>query len=228
MSEMTEKTKTSVAPYLPRLPYWNELAPEEKEFVRRGAFIRRVGKGRFIHGGAADCPGMVMLLGGGMRAYMLSDAGREVTLFRLRGGDCCVFSAACAVSRLSFDTLIVAEDECEMLVIPVGIFSELAERNVYVRCFMCEIIAERFSAVMDSVSRILFKGFPSRLAAFLMSEYAAGCAEVRMTHEQIARSTSSAREVVARSLKRFSDDGLVELRRGVVTIKSPERLRKLI
>ena len=61
-----------------------------------------------------------------------------------------------------------------------------------------------------------------------MSEYAAGCAEVRMTHEQIARSTSSAREVVARSLKRFSDDGLVELRRGVVTIKSPERLRNLI
>lgn len=49
-----------------------------------------------------------------------------------------------------------------------------------------------------------------------------------MTHEQIARRTSSAREVVARSLKRFAADGLVELRRGVVTIRSPERLRKLI
>lgn len=225
---MAEKIKRSAAPYLPRLPFWDELSPDEREIVRQGAFIQRVGEGRFIHGGAVDCPGMVMLLCGGVRAYMLSEAGREVTLFRLRGGDCCVFSAACAVSRLSFETLIVAEDECEMLVIPVGIFSALAERNVCVRCFMYEIIAERFSAVMESVSRIIFKGFPSRLAAFLMGEYAAGGAEVRMTHEQIARRTSSAREVVARSLKRFAADGLVELRRGVVVIKSPEALRKLI
>lgn len=225
---MAEKTRPSAESYLPRLPYWNELSPEERETVRRGAFIRRVGEWRFIRGGAEDCPGMVMLLGGGIRAYMLSEEGREVTLFRLRAGDCCVLSAACAVSRLTFETLIVAEDECEMLVVPAGIFSELAERNVCVRCFMYEVIAERFSAVMESVSRILFKGFASRLAAFLMGEYAAGGAEVRMTHEQIARRTSSAREVVARSLKRFAADGLVELRRGVVTIRSPERLRKLI
>ena len=67
-----------------------------------------------------------------------------------------------------------------------------------------------------------------RLGDFLLSESEkTGSGELRMTHEEIARQISSAREVVARMLKRFSADGLVELKRGAVRLTDPEALRKI-
>ena len=51
---------------------------------------------------------------------------------------------------------------------------------------------------------------------------------IRMTHEQLAQHISSAREAVARMLKQFSKDGLVELKRGTVTLRAPEGLKRLL
>ena len=48
-----------------------------------------------------------------------------------------------------------------------------------------------------------------------------------MTHEQLAQQISSAREAVARILKQFAEDGLVELKRGAITLLNPAGLEKL-
>jgi len=48
-----------------------------------------------------------------------------------------------------------------------------------------------------------------------------------MTHEQIAQHISSAREAVARMLKSFLEDGLVELKRGAITLRDKNRLNRL-
>ena len=45
--------------------------------------------------------------------------------------------------------------------------------------------------------------------------------------EQIAQHISSAREAVARMLKSFSEDGLVELKRGAITLRDKNRLNRL-
>ena len=78
------------------------------------------------------------------------------------------------------------------------------------------------------MQQILFERFDRRLAGFLLEEYArTGSREILMTHEQIAAQVSSAREVVARTLKRFSADGLVEMKRGKLLLKDPNALKKL-
>ena len=67
-----------------------------------------------------------------------------------------------------------------------------------------------------------------RLASFLLEEYRrTGSRDIRMTHEEIARQISSAREVVARMVKRFSAQGLVEARRGSIRLVDLEGLEKL-
>jgi CRP/FNR family transcriptional regulator len=93
---------------------------------------------------------------------------------------------------------------------------------------MYELIIERFSEVMWAMQQILFMGFDKRLAVFLYDEYSrTGFNEIKMTHEQIAKMTGSAREVVSRMLKRFADDGLVEFRRGIIILKDISRLKKI-
>ena len=54
-----------------------------------------------------------------------------------------------------------------------------------------------------------------------------GKKELRLTQSAIAEQVNSAREVVARMMKQFSEDGLVETGRGSVMIKDAERLKQI-
>ena len=213
---------------LNKLPFWTSLTEQEKEILRKSAVIRRYEKGSFIHSSDRDCLGMLFILSGEIRTYILSDEGREITLFRLYPNDLCVLSASCVISQISFDTQMTARQDTEVLIIPPNITALLKEQNISVRCFLYEQATERFSEVMWAMQQILFKGLDQRLAAFFVEECErTNSNSVRMTHEQIARNISSAREAVARMLKQFTQDGLVELKRGEIIIKDTDGLKRL-
>lgn len=213
---------------LNKLPFWTSLTEQEKEILRKSAVIRRYEKGSFIHSSDRDCLGMLFILSGEIRTYILSDEGREITLFRLYPNDLCVLSASCVISQISFDTQMTARQDTEVLIIPPNITTLLKEQNISVRCFLYEQATERFSEVMWAMQQILFKGLDQRLATFLVEECErTNSNTVRMTHEQIARNISSAREAVARMLKQFTQDGLVELKRGEIIIKDTDGLKRL-
>lgn len=213
---------------LNKLPFWASLTEQEKEILRKSAVIRRYEKGSFIRSSDRDCLGMLFILSGEIRTYILSDEGREITLFRLYPNDLCVLSASCVISQISFDTQMTARQDTEVLIIPPNITALLKEQNISVRCFLYEQATERFSEVMWAMQQILFKGLDQRLAAFLVEECErTNSNTVRMTHEQIARNISSAREAVARMLKQFTQDGLVELKRGEIIIKDTDGLKRL-
>ena len=211
-----------------RLPFWQLLTEQERDTVQRSAMVRRYEKGTLIHDGGSECLGLLLVLSGEIRTYLLSDEGREVTLFRLYPGELCVLSASCVISQISFDTQMTARQDTEVLIIPPNITALLKEQNISVRCFLYEQATERFSEVMWAMQQILFKGLDQRLSAFLVEECErTNSNAVRMTHEQIARNISSAREAVARMLKQFTQDGLVELKRGEIIIKDTDGLKRL-
>lgn len=213
---------------LNKLPFWTSLTEQEKEILSKSAVIRHYEKGSFIHSSDRDCLGMLFILSGEIRTYILSDEGREITLFRLYPNDPCVLSASCVISQISFDTQMTARQDTEVLIIPPNITALLKEQNISVRCFLYEQATERFSEVMWAMQQILFKGLDQRLAAFFVEECErTNSNTVRMTHEQIARNISSAREAVARMLKQFTQDGLVELKRGEIIIKDTDGLKRL-
>ena len=113
-------------------------------------------------------------------------------------------------------------------VIPANIVDALAAQNIHLRCFLYELATKRFSDVMWAMQQILFKGLDRRLAEFLLAEAArTGSDTIRMTHTQIAQHISSAREAVARMLKSFSEDGLVDLKRSAITLRDTDGLHRL-
>lgn len=213
---------------LENLPYWNELTSLEQETVERSALIRRFDPGAMLYGMGENSLGMLQLLSGEIRAYILSEEGREITLYRLLPGDLGVLSSVGVLSHVSFETHLEAVSETEILVIPEAVFSELTEKNIHVRCFSFEIAAQRSSVIMWVLQQILFARFDQRLASFLMEEYRrTGSAEINMTQEQIAGYVNSAREVVARMLKRFASEGWIDNRRGTIELKDIPALEKL-
>jgi len=214
---------------LQKLPYWEKLTNEEKRLLAANCTVRQYRKGEIVHGGNYECLGQIFVLSGEIRTYLLSEEGREVTLFMLREGNPCVLSASCILSQITFETQMKAMKTTDLLIIHLGAFQRIINQNIYVRCFMFELATERFSQVMWSMQQILFMGFDRRLASYLLGEYErTGSKYIRMTHEQIAEQVSSAREVVARMLKRFAADGLIEAERGTIRLISLDGLRRLI
>ncbi len=213
---------------LERLPFWKLLTDSEKELVQQNAVIRLYKKGTRVYSSERECLGMLFVMQGEMRTYLLSEEGREVTLFRIYPNDLCVLSASCVISQISFDTQMSAQKDTEALMIPPNIVLLLKEKNLSVRCFLYELATKRFSDVMWAMQQILFKRLDQRLALFLMQEsQRLGTDTIHMTHEQIAQQTSSAREAVARMLKQFSEDGLVELKRGAIRLLDQKGLKAL-
>ena len=210
-----------------QLPYWDALTEKEQNLVEENIRTLRFEKNALVLGGG-DCLGLLLVTKGRLRAYLLSEEGREVTVFRVGPGECCVLSASCVMSQIHFETHMEAEEESELLLLGSGVFRQLTEENVSIRCFLYEMAAERFSEVLWVMQQILFMGFDRRLALFLVEACRrTGGQQLKVTHEQIARDLGSAREVVTRMLRRFSEEGLVELGRGTVTVKAPEGLERL-
>ena len=213
---------------LSKFPFYPHLTDIERESLTRGSAVREYPRGSIIYSSGADCLGMTMLLAGEMRACVMSEEGREITLYRLHAGEYCMLTATCVLSKINFDTHIEASTDCRLLVIAPVVMRRLVEENIHARCFAYELAAERFSLVMETMQDILFKGFDRRLAKFLLGEYDRTGGAICMTHEQIARYTSSAREVVARMVKRFAEEGLVEAKRGEIRLVDVDALRLMV
>lgn len=215
--------------YLEKLPFWDKLTEAEKLFAQRNSALRRVNAASLLYSRDCACVGLVYVVSGSVRIFSLSPEGREITLFRLGPGDPCVLSASCVIKQISFDTHMTADADSVLLVMNAEAFSELTEKNVYARCFLFELASENFSSVMRTMEKILFTRFDSRLASFLLEECEnSGSAELRLTQSEIAERVNSAREVVARMLKQFSESGLVEVGRGRVIIKDAEGLKAIV
>ena len=87
----------NIQKYLQMLPYYNRLSETQRAYLEHTALLRSYNKGDFLHGGDHACLGMIYIISGTVRAYLLSEEGREVTLFRLEAGDSCVLSASCII-----------------------------------------------------------------------------------------------------------------------------------
>lgn len=208
-------------------PFWDNLTDQEKDIFCSYSAVKTFKKGESINR-AEQCAGFVLIKSGQMRIYILSEEGREVTLYRLGAGSICVFTAKCVLDAISFDVLIEAEENIELLVLNAAMFHAVAEKNIYVKCFGYQLATQRLSDAMWTLQQILFMRADKRLAILLCDEMDKnGTMEIKLTHEQIAKYMGSAREVVSRLLKYFVDEEIVELARGVVKVINKEKLLEI-
>lgn len=81
-------------------PLWNDLNTAQKKVISDNLITRDVKKGTIIHNGNLDCTGLLLVKSGQLRTYILSDEGREITLYRLFDMDMCLLSASCIMQLL--------------------------------------------------------------------------------------------------------------------------------
>ena len=210
------------------LPFWDKLSPRQQQTIANVIEFRTVKKGTHIHDSGADCLGLVMVKSGQLRAYVLSEDGREITISRLFSYDVSLLSASCVMPDMQFHVMIEAEKDTEFWSIPACLFKNLVEETLAVATFANSLISSNFSELMWLMEQIMWKSFDKRLAAFLLEEQnIEGNHSLKITHERIANHMGTAREVVTRMLRYFQSEGMVRLTRGAIEITDRKRLQQL-
>lgn len=209
-------------------PIWNQLTADQKNRTQKGLITQKVEKGTIIHNGNMDCTGLLLVKSGQLRAYILSDEGREITIYRLFDRDMCLFSASCMMRSIQFDVTIEAEKDTEFWIIPTEIYKSIMEESAPVANYTNELMAARFSDVMWLIEQIMWKSLDKRVASFLLEESSIEESDkLKLTHEAIANHLGTHREVITRMLRYFQSEGMVKLSRGTVTILNKEKLEHL-
>lgn len=210
-------------------PVWNKLTASQQELILGSLMERTVSKGTLLHNGSMDCTGLLLIKSGQLRAYILSDEGREITIYRLFDRDMCLFSASCIMRSIQFDITIETEKDTELWVIPPNIYQQIMEESAPLSNYTNELMAARFTDVMWLIEQIMWKSLDKRVAAFLLEESAIeGTKTLKITHESIANHLGSHREVITRMLRYFQNEGMVRLSRGTIELMDPAKLEQLV
>lgn len=205
-------------------PIWDKLNAEEREILQNTTEKVHYKKGDRILTGL-ECLGMILVDNGLVRAFITSDEGREITLYRLLERDLCLLSASCLLSNIQFTIHMTAETDTDLWVIPPDIYQHMMYHSLTISNYTHQIMAARLSDVMWVMEQVMWKSFDKRLAAFLLEESSIADSDVlQITHEKIADHLGSAREVVTRMLRHFQSDGLVKLSRGTIQLTDRQSL----
>lgn len=225
----SEESRKINMEYAKIFPFWEHLTESEKEYIEHSCYTKTYEKGMLMHREEENCMGLVSVLNGQLRTYILSDEGREVTLFRVHTEEVCVLATSCLMDSIAFDVLIEAIEQTEILVIPSICLNEVMKKNLYVELYLYKTATEKFSEVMWTMQQILFQRIDQRIAGFLWDEFTyTGNMTLSITHDMIAKNIGSAREVVTKTLKYMAEHKAIELKRGKIIILNKEKLKTFL
>ncbi|MEE1256740.1 MAG: Crp/Fnr family transcriptional regulator [Lachnospiraceae bacterium] len=208
-------------------PFWNTLSDNDKDFLCTHSSEVYFDKEQAVHNNT-ECTGLYIVKSGRLRLYMLSEDGKEITLYRLAPGEVCMLSASCVLQSITFDVYIDAEIPSECYMINAAAFHTISEKIPAVKIFALETAVSRFSDVMWILQQIVFMSMDKRLAIFLYDEILSnGTDTITMTHDQIARHLGTAREVITRMLKHFAADGILNVTRKGIHIIDRTKLKQI-
>ena len=195
--------------------FYSKLTKEDKDLFNSKAIHVTYSKDDSLYFSDKNCNGFITVLSGTLRAFLTSDEGKEITLYRLEKGYSCILSASCIFKNIQFNINIDALDHTEVIVFPREYLQKLSQNNMSLNQYILDLTQSRFSEVMWIMQDIVFTSFDKRLIKYLESF---NKKVIKVTHENIANDLGTAREVVSRMLKYFEKEGMVKLSRGSITI----------
>ncbi len=204
--------------------FLNTLDEQSKNKFLSNCSILNIDAGKTVFDSTA-CNGIMLVLEGRFRVYMISNEGREITLYYLEKGDVSTLSINCITGTMPIKAFITAEQESKIAKLDNDYFMELHRKSFPLQRFVLENMSQQMNDVMWIVEQIAFNAMDKRIAIYLLSQKSK---IIYKTHEEIANNIGTAREVVSRMLKYFEKNNIVKLSRGKIYIEDNNSLKDVV
>lgn len=178
--------------------------------------------GALLFDEGSACQGFPMLLQGSVRVARGAPDGRQLELYRIVPGELCVVSTACVfgAAPLSAHAQVV-EHARGLLLSAAGLHRWCAVEAF--RAYVFSVFGERMAELMALAEAVAFQRLDQRLAQALLGHGPVLCT----THQALADSLGTVREIVSRLLARFERAGWVCLGRERIELLDSAALRAL-
>lgn len=169
---------------------------------------------------------VIFVLSGSIRVYKIGQSGREITLYRVQSGECCVLMIASILGEIEYEASVDIERETEVVIFPVGAFKEWMNRYPAIRQMVYRQFILKWNRVANLLEQVTFDSVPERLSNFLIQRKreTSSSTILTITHEELAVELGSSREVMSRILKDFVDKGAISLQRGKIILLDLSKL----
>jgi len=160
-----------------------------------------------------------IVLKGLLKVSRIEEDGRELLLYHIKPLESCAMSFTCCMQQYPSEIQAIAEDESELLLIPVGVMDEWLVKYPTWKAFIMKNIRSRFHELLNTVDQVAFRKLDERLVNFLKENSKnSGSSLVNLSHEQIASNLATSREVISRLLKRLENENKVLLYRNQIKL----------
>ena len=226
MSEHAAESR-NFSDYIEKFDLWKDLTAIQRDELIAHTRYSHYAKREFIHRGALAHTGTLHVISGSLRVYLVSEEGREFTLYILRDGDIALMASISFLNTVPCDIAIEAGKNTELFISDTTAVRSIFSENINVRARAYEYAIERLSEMLWKFQQMIFLSADRRLARFLLAESTRTAGdEIRLTHEETAQYLGTAREVVSRLIREFSQEGLVQTFRGRIRILNRTALKE--
>jgi CRP/FNR family transcriptional regulator len=212
---------------LAAFPFARSLTAAGQRTLAEGAAAQRWTAGAMVLAEGDACPALLLVERGHLRVFKTSEAGKEITLYRVRPGDSCVVSMSAVLAGTPYPAHVSAPVDTVATAIPAAVFRRLFETEPAVQGLVIHQLSTLLTELMTLIGEVAFRRMDQRLAAFLLEETRQG-RPVELSHEELATHLGTARTVVSRLLENFKDDGLVTIARRQIQVEDRPGLEGLL
>lgn len=214
------------ADWIEKFPGLSKLEPAIRDVLTRKSAVVTVREGSVIFGPGKSPENLLLLLEGRVRVQQVSEAGREIVLYRVEAGQSCVLTTACLLAHEGYSAEGIAETDVRAVAIPRTVFDDLIAQSVTFRTFIFTAYSKRITDLFQIIEDIAFQRVDIRLAQKLL-DLERGTGQIKATHQQLAAELGTAREVISRQLGEFQRRGWIRQSRGSVELVEPDGLERL-
>ncbi len=200
---------------------WKELFPQfEPELVaviENQAISKTFSAGTVIMRTGQFIKSTVLVLKGSIKIYRENEEGGEFLMYFLGPGQACAISMICAIQSQTSEVTAVAEEETEVIMIPMQLMDTLMNKYKSWYQFVIQTYRGRFDELLQVVDNIAFRNMDERLEFYLKRHVdKSGKRNIELSHQQIADDLNSSREVISRLLKKMEQRKMVSLHRNMI------------
>jgi CRP/FNR family transcriptional regulator len=184
-------------------------------------------KGQMVFSEGDKATGFYVPIEGKVKIYKMSPEGRERILRIAHPGR--TFAEAAIFDIGIFPAYAQAIESSVLLFFPKQAILNLLHCNAQLAINMIGGISRILRELMDDMESLTFKDVPSRLARYLLDLSEMKQREVRLpvSKTQLAANLNTTGETLSRSLRKMTDDKLIEVRGRVIAIRDFQGLLDL-
>ena len=212
--------------WIDAFPGLRRLTRDVLETLLQRSAVVSLPAGSRIYGPGQAPASYLLLLEGSLRVQQVSEAGREIVLYRVSAGESCALTTACLMGYEDYPAEAIAETDVRAVAILRATFDDLIAQSPEFRRFVFTAFSTRVTGLFRIIEEVVFSRMDIRLAHKLL-ELSHGADHVAATQQQLASELGTAREVVSRILSEFQRRGWVAPARGNIAITNRPALERL-